>query len=35
MRLLSFGDGKCLEALADFERGIYAGLDTAGGKKAA
>jgi len=35
MQLLPFGDGKCLEAFAGFERGVYAGLDTAGGKKAA
>jgi len=35
MQLLPFGDGKCLEAFAGFERGIYAGLDRAGGKKAA
>jgi len=35
MQLLPFADGKCLEAFAGFERGIYAGLDRAGGKKAA
>jgi methyl acetate hydrolase len=27
MQLLPFADGKCLEAFAGFERGIYAGLD--------
>src|SRR6266702_1592922 len=30
MQLLPFGDAKCLEAFAGFERGIYAGLDAAG-----
>jgi len=35
MQLLPFGDGRCLEAFAAFERGVYAGLDAAGGKKAA
>jgi CubicO group peptidase (beta-lactamase class C family) len=34
MQLLPFADGKCLEAFAGFERGIYDGLD-ARGKKAA
>ena len=33
MQLLPFADGKCLEAFAGFERGIYAGLDA--GQKAA
>jgi CubicO group peptidase (beta-lactamase class C family) len=27
MQLLPFGDKKCLEAFADFESGVYAGLD--------
>jgi methyl acetate hydrolase len=27
MQLLPFADGKCLEAFAGFERGVYAGLD--------
>jgi CubicO group peptidase (beta-lactamase class C family) len=35
MQLLPFGDGKCLEAFAGFERGIYDGLDAGSGKKAA
>jgi methyl acetate hydrolase len=35
MQLLPFADGQCLEAFAAFERGVYAGLDAAGGKKAA
>jgi CubicO group peptidase (beta-lactamase class C family) len=35
MQLLPFADGPCLEAFAGFERGIYAGLDAAGGKRAA
>ena len=35
MQLLPFADGPCLEAFAAFERGVYAGLDDAGGKKAA
>jgi len=35
MQLLPFADKHCLEALASFERGIYAGLDAAGGQKAA
>ncbi|MDI4237600.1 serine hydrolase domain-containing protein [Bradyrhizobium sp. 31Argb] len=35
MQLLPFGDGKCLEAFAGFERGIYAGLDAGSGQKAA
>jgi methyl acetate hydrolase len=35
MQLLPFGDGKCLEAFAGFERGIYDGLDAGSGQKAA
>jgi len=35
MQLLPFADHKCLEAFAGFERGVYAGLDAAGGQKAA
>ncbi|MCA1456091.1 beta-lactamase family protein [Bradyrhizobium sp. BRP22] len=35
MQLLPFGDGKCLEAFAGFERGVYAGLDVGSGQKAA
>jgi len=35
MQLLPFADRLCLEAFADFERGVYAGLDAAGGQKAA
>ncbi|QPF91747.1 serine hydrolase domain-containing protein [Bradyrhizobium commune] len=35
MQLLPFADGKCLEAFAGFERGVYAGLDAGAGKKAA
>jgi methyl acetate hydrolase len=35
MQLLPFVDKKCLEVFADFERGVYEGLDAAGGKKAA
>jgi CubicO group peptidase (beta-lactamase class C family) len=35
MQLLPFADGKCLEAFADFERGIYAGLDAGSGQRAA
>jgi methyl acetate hydrolase len=35
MQLLPFADRHCLEAFAGFERGIYAGLDAAGGQKAA
>jgi CubicO group peptidase (beta-lactamase class C family) len=34
MQMLPFGDQKCLEAFAGFERGVYDGLD-ASGKKAA
>jgi hypothetical protein len=34
MQLLPFSDNKCLEALAGFERGVYAGLDTSGQKAA-
>src|SRR6266852_2329663 len=29
MQVLPFGDGKCLEAFAGFENGVYAGLDAA------
>jgi CubicO group peptidase (beta-lactamase class C family) len=29
MQLLPFADGKCLEAFAGFEKGVYAGLDAA------
>ncbi|WP_407157211.1 serine hydrolase domain-containing protein [Bradyrhizobium sp. STM 3557] len=35
MQVLPFADRHCLEAFAGFERGIYAGLDAAGGQKAA
>jgi methyl acetate hydrolase len=35
MQLLPFGDTKCLEAFAGFERGVYAGLDLGSGQKAA
>ncbi|HLG84108.1 MAG TPA: serine hydrolase domain-containing protein [Bradyrhizobium sp.] len=35
MQLLPFADNDCLQAFAAFERGVYAGLDAAGGKKAA
>ena len=35
MHLLPFADGKCLEAFAGFERGIYAGLGAGSGQKAA
>jgi methyl acetate hydrolase len=35
MQVLPFADGKCLEAFAGFERGVYDGLDAAGGRKAA
>jgi hypothetical protein len=35
MQLLPFADKKCLEAFAGFERGVYAGLDTTTGQKAA
>ena len=35
MQVLPFVDGKCLEAFAGFERGVYAGLDATGGQKAA
>jgi methyl acetate hydrolase len=34
MQVLPFADGKCLEAFAGLERGIYAGLDAAGQKAA-
>jgi len=35
MQVLPFFDAKCLEAFAGFERGVYAGLDATGGRKAA
>jgi methyl acetate hydrolase len=35
MQVLPFADGKCLEAFAGFERGVYAGLDAGTGQKAA
>jgi methyl acetate hydrolase len=35
MQLLPFADGKCLEAFAGFEQGVYAGLDAGSGQKAA
>ena len=35
MQLLPFADGKCLQAFAGFEHGVYAGLDAGSGKKAA
>ena len=35
MQVLPFADAKCLEAFAGFERGVYDGLDAAGGRKAA
>src|SRR5258708_2808458 len=35
MQLLPFADHKCLEAFADFERGVYAGLDAGSRQKAA
>src|SRR3981081_4364767 len=35
MQVLPFADGKCLEAFAGFESGIYAGLDAGSGQKAA
>ena len=34
MQLLPFADKKCLETFADFERGVYAGLDATGQKAA-
>jgi methyl acetate hydrolase len=34
MQVLPLADGKCLEAFAGFERGVYAGLDAAGQKAA-
>jgi methyl acetate hydrolase len=34
MQVLPFADGKCLEAFAGFERGVYEGLDGAGQKAA-
>lgn len=35
MQVLPFVDAKCIEAFAGFERGVYAGLDTGSGQKAA
>jgi CubicO group peptidase (beta-lactamase class C family) len=35
MQVLPFADAKCLEAFADFERGVYAGLDAGSGQRAA
>src|ERR1700742_3685216 len=35
MQVLPFADGKCLEAFAGFERGVYDGLDATTGQKAA
>jgi methyl acetate hydrolase len=35
MQLLPFADGKCLEAFAGFERGVYDGLGAGSGQKAA
>ena len=35
MQLLPFADGKCLEAFAGFEHGVYAGLGAGSGQKAA
>jgi methyl acetate hydrolase len=35
MQLLPFGDAKCLETFAGFERGVYAGLDAGSGQRAA
>jgi len=35
MQLLPFVDKKCLETFAGFESGVYAGLDTTTGQKAA
>jgi CubicO group peptidase (beta-lactamase class C family) len=35
MQVLPFADASCLEAFAGFERGVYAGLDAAGGRQAA
>ncbi len=35
MQVLPFADAQCLEAFAGFERGVYDGLDAAGGRKAA
>ncbi|MDB5567469.1 MAG: Beta-lactamase, partial [Tardiphaga sp.] len=29
MQVLPFGDSKCLDVFAGFERGVYAGLDAA------
>jgi CubicO group peptidase (beta-lactamase class C family) len=34
MQVLPFADGKCLEAFAGFESGVYAGLDATGQKAA-
>ena len=33
MQVLPFADGKCLEAFAGFERGVYAGLDAAAARR--
>jgi CubicO group peptidase (beta-lactamase class C family) len=35
MQMLPFGDAKCLEAFAGFERGVYDGLGAGSGQKAA
>jgi methyl acetate hydrolase len=35
MQMLPFTDGKCLEAFAGFERGVYADLDAGSGQRAA
>jgi CubicO group peptidase (beta-lactamase class C family) len=35
MQLLPFADGKCLEAFAGFEHGVYAGLGAGSGQRAA
>jgi len=35
MQVFPFADGKCLEAFAGFERGVYDGLDATTGRKAA
>lgn len=35
MQLLPFADGRCLQAFAGFERGVYAGLDAGSGQRAA
>jgi hypothetical protein len=33
MQPLPFADGKCLEAFADFKRGVYGGLDANSGRR--